>query len=238
MNILIQFPTYARPDKFLSCISKYVEMASGKHQFHFNINCDKDDALTNNSKFIADVNSTLNHVDNITFNINFDVGTNKISAINDHIDAEVFDFDIVICASDDMIPQEQNWDDTIATDMEMYFPNLNGALHYFDGYQKENLITLSILGRRLYEFFGYIYHPDYKSLYCDNEFTQKVYRLGRVKYIDHLIIKHEHYGESDNSNSGDFDLSAQKTLRYSGRDHMVFERRKELGFPSQRITND
>jgi len=238
MNILIQFPTYARPEKFLQCLSKYAQMASGKHQLHFNINCDKDDALTNNSKFIADVNSTLNHVDNITFNINFDVGTNKISAINDHIDAGVFDFDIVICASDDMIPQEQNWDDTIATDMEMYFPNLNGALHYFDGYQKENLITLSILGRRLYEFFGYIYHPDYKSLYCDNEFTQEVYRLGRVKYIDHLIIKHEHYGESDNSNSGDFDLSAQKTLRYSGRDHMVFERRKELEFPSQRITND
>ena len=75
-------------------------------------------------------------------------------------------------------------------------------------------------------------------MYCDNEFTQEVYRLGRVKYIEHLIIKHEHYGESDNSNSGDFDLSAQKTLRYSGRDHMVFERRKELGFPSQRITND
>ncbi len=79
---------------------------------------------------------------------------------------------------------------------------------------------------------------DYKSLYCDNEFTQSVYNLGRVKYIDNLIIKHEHYGEKDNSNSGDFDLSAQKTLTFAGRDQTVFERRKELGFPKQRITND
>ena len=62
--------------------------------------------------------------------------------------------------------------------------------------------------------------------------------MGRVKYIDHVIIKHEHYGEKDNSNSGDFDLSAQKTLYYSGRDQMVFEKRKELGFPKQKITND
>lgn len=238
MNILIQFPTLARPEKFLSCLSKYVNMSSGKNQLHFNINCDEKDELTNNQEFVSSVNALINHKDNVTYKIYFDKNTNKISAINDHINAEVFDFDIVICASDDMIPQEENWDDTIATDMEMYFPDLNGALHYFDGYQKENLITLSILGRRLYDFFGYIYHPDYKSLYCDNEFTQEVYRLGRVKYIDHLVIKHEHYGEKHNSNSGDYDFSAQKTLYYSGRDQIVFEKRKELGFPKYRITND
>lgn len=238
MNILIQFPTYARPEKFVSCISKYVNMASGKHQLHFNINCDEEDELTNNDHFTASVSTLINNKDDITYKIYFDRNTNKISAINDHINTEVFDFDIVICASDDMIPQEENWDDIIATDMEMYFPELNGALHYFDGYQKESLITLSILGRRLYDHFGYIYHPDYKSLYCDNEFTQSVYRLGRVKYIDHLVIKHEHYSEEDNSNSGDLDLSAKKTLYYSGRDQMVFEKRKGLGFPKYRITND
>lgn len=238
MKILIQFPTYARPDKFTKCLEKYLSTYSSKHNLHFNINCDEDDDLCNNSKFVADVCGLFQEKDNCTFSLKFDKNTTKISAINDHIDARFFDFDIVICASDDMIPQEQGWDDIIATDMEMYFPNLNGALHYFDGYQKENLITLSILGRRLYDHFGYIYHPDYKSLYCDNEFTQEVYRIGRVKYIDNLIIKHEHYGEKENSNSGDFDLSAQKTLRFSGRDQIVFERRKELGFPKQRITND
>jgi hypothetical protein len=120
----------------------------------------------------------------------------------------------------------------------MYFPDLDGALHYSDGYQKNKLITLSILGRKLYDYFGYIYHPDYKSLYCDNEFTQEVYRLDKVKYIDHVIIKHEHYGEKDNSNSGDFDLSAQKTLYYSGRDQMVFQRRQQLAFPKERTTHD
>lgn len=236
MIILVQFPTYARPEKFLGCLSKYVNMSSGKHDIHFNINCDKQDSTMNNTNSIEAIHSIFRDVDHCDFDVYFDENTNKISAINDHIDGK--EFDIVICASDDMVPQEDNWDDTIATDMSMYFPNLNGALHYFDGYRKDSLITLSILGKLLYEHFGYIYHPDYKSLYCDDEFTKEVYRLGRAKFIDHLIIKHEHYGEEGNSNSGDFDLSAQKTLRYSGRDHMVFERRKELGFPRQRITND
>ena len=62
--------------------------------------------------------------------------------------------------------------------------------------------------------------------------------MGKEKYIDKVIIRHEHYGEEGNSNSGDFDASAQKTLKYSGRDQMVFERRKQLAFPKQRITND
>lgn len=238
MNILIQFPTYARPDKFLKCLEKYLYMSSSIHHLHFNINCDEDDSLCNNSKFVGDVCGLFKEKENCTFSLKFDKNTNKISAINDHIDARFFDFDVVICASDDMIPQQQGWDDVIAKDMKEFFPKLNGALHYFDGYQKESLITLSILGRELYNHFGYIYHPDYKSLYCDNEFTQSVYNLGRVKYIDNLIIKHEHYGEEGNSNSGDFDASAQKTLRYAGRDQMVFERRKELGFPKGRITND
>lgn len=236
MNILVQFPTFARPEKFLSCLSKYVNMSSGKNHLHFNINCDIDDATMNNTDSVEAVHTIFRDLDHCDFDMYFDKNTNKISAINDHIENK--DFDVVICASDDMIPQEEGWDDTIATDMQMYFPQLNGALHYFDGYKKESLITLSILGKSLYDHFGYIYHPDYRSLYCDDEFTRSVYNLGRVKYIDHLVIKHEHYGEKDNSNSGDFDLSAQKTLYYSGRDQMVFEKRKELGFPKQKITND
>jgi len=62
--------------------------------------------------------------------------------------------------------------------------------------------------------------------------------MGKEKYINKIIIKHEHYGEEGNSNSGDFDASAQKTLRYAGRDQVVFNRRRELGFPKQKITND
>ena len=56
--------------------------------------------------------------------------------------------------------------------------------------------------------------------------------------IDKMIIKHEHYAEEGNSNSGDCDYSAKKTLYFSGRDGQVFEERKKLGFPTERITTD
>ena len=238
MKLLIQFPTLARPKKFLKCLDKYVDMASARHQLFFNVNCDFDDPSMNTPLVKKQVSNIIYGHNSTDGQINFDKNTEKISAINSHIDDCCFDFDVVICASDDMIPLEHSWDDEIALAMTDNFPDMDGCIHFDDGYTHHQLITFSILGRKLYEHFGYIYHPDYKSLYCDNEFTQEVTRLGKVVYIDKVIVKHEHYGEKGNSNTGDVDFAAQKTLHFAGRDGVVFRSREERGFPRERITND
>jgi len=236
MKMLVQFPTLGRPEKFLNCVKKYIDKHSDKREIHFNINCDYEDKTMNNPEMLYEILKLFKSNTKLDVSLNFDRNTNKISAINDHIKDKKFD--IVICLSDDMIPIKYNWDDIIVTNMEQTFPDTDGCLHFNDGYTKSNLITLSIMGKKLYDYFGYIYHPDYKSLYCDDEFTQEVYRLNKVKYMNNVIISHEHYSREGNINSGDFDFAAQKTLYYSGRDGLVFQKRKELGFPKDRITND
>ena len=206
------------------------------NEIFFNINCDaNDDTMTNQRvqetiKFILE---SRNEIDGV---INYDHNTEKISAINANIEGK--DFDIVICASDDMVPKVYSWDQKIVYAMKEHFPDLDGCVHFDDGNTNGDLITFSILGRKLYEHFGYIYHPDYKSLYCDDEFTQAVRALGKEKYIDQVIISHEHYSVEGTENHGDLDFAAQKTLHYSGRDQLVFNKRKELGFPKYRITED
>lgn len=236
MKLLLQFPTLGRPDKFIFCLKKYLELLSEENTVHFNINCDDNDSSMKNDIIIHSIEYAMCLYRNVTFDIHFDKNTTKISAINDHIDGK--DFDIVVCLSDDMIPMKRGWDKIISSKMEENFPDTDGCLHFNDGYQKNRLITLSILGRKLYDHFGYIYHPDYKGLYCDDEFTQEVNRLNKVKYFDEVIISHEHYAREGNINSGDYDYAAQKTIHYSGRDGFVFEKRKELGFPKHKITND
>ena len=240
MKILVQFPTLARQTKFLQCLSKYVNMASGLHEITFNINCDVDDPTMNNDEARKNITDIFSHQYNTPnrakARVHYDAGTTKISAINDHIQPDLYD--IIICASDDMIPQVEGWDDEIAKAMQEHYPNLDGCVHFNDGYTDGKLITFSILGRELYKHFGYIYHPDYKSLYCDNEFTQVVTGMDKLQYVDKVIIKHEHYGEEGNTNSGDCDYSAKKTLYFSVRDGQVFEERKKLGFPTERITTD
>jgi len=236
MNILIQFPTYNRPEKFLRVLNRYIETISPHHQIFFNINCDGAD-LTMTNNYIQDmIKVELDKMPNVDGVINYDHNTNKISAINDHIEGK--DFDIVICASDDMVPKAWGWDNEIAIAMNQHFPDLDGCVHFNDGNTDGELITFSILGKRLYERFGYIYHPDYKSLYCDNEFTEEVRKSNSEKYIDKIIISHEHWSIEGTENNGEVDLAVQKTLHYSGRDQQVFAKRKELGFPKGKITND
>ena len=236
MKILVQFPTYARSEKFMEVLDRYVDTASSHHQLFFNINCDVSDLSMTDPYVQERIKYIFNKRININGVQNFDTNTEKISAINDHINGK--EFDIVICASDDMIPKAHSWDNEIAIAMRKYFPDLDGCVHFDDGRGDGELITFSILGKKLYDHFGYIYHPDYKSLYCDNEFTQEVRRLGKEKYIQKLIISHEHYSIKGTTNYGDSDLSTRKTLHYSGRDGVVFEKRKKLGFPRERITND
>ena len=236
MNFLIQFPTLARPEKFLHVLDKYVATCSTWNKLFFNINCDADDDTMTDpyvQERIKYILSKRHEVDGV---INYDKDTDKISAINSNIENK--SFDVVICASDDMLPKVYSWDQQIAVAMEKHFPNLDGCVHFNDGNTDGKLITFSILGRKLYEHFGYIYHPDYKSLYCEDEITQVVRAKGKEKYIDQVIITHEHYSIEGTENHGDLDYAASKTLHYSGRDQYVFNKRKELGFPKQRITED
>ncbi len=238
MNILIQFPTYGRPDRFLDVFDKYVSMSSAENDLFFNINCDSAD-LTMTGKDIQNaITDILMARDNVLADINFEGMTEKISAINNNIDDVEFDWDIVIVASDDMVPQVEGWDLEITNAMQKYYPNLDGCVHFNDGNTNGELITFSILGRKLYETFGYIYHPDYKSLYCDDEFTQVVRGMDKETYIDKVIVSHEHYSIEGSQNHGVRDIATIKTLAYSGRDQQVFAVRKKLGWPKERITKD
>ena len=236
MNLLVQFPTLARPEKFVQVLDKYVTTCSTWNKIFFNINCDVDDQSMTDPYIQERIKYILNKRHEVDGVINYDKNTDKISAINSNMNNK--SFDVVICASDDMVPKQYSWDQKIAEAMKKHFPGLDGCVHFDDGNTKGKLITFSILGRKLYEEFGYIYHPDYKSLYCDDEFTQVVRAMGKEKYIDEMIISHEHYSVDGTENHGDADYAAQKTLHYSGRDQFVFNKRKELGFPKERITND
>ena len=92
-----------------------------------------------------------------------------------------------------MIPCFQDFDDIIMQGMEQFFPDMDGAIKFHDGLRpKEDLLmTLPVLGWNLYKKFGYIYHPDYTSLYCDNEMTIVCRDLGKLLVSPVCIFRHE-----------------------------------------------
>lgn len=185
MKLLIKFPTRGRKDKFFSVLKVYRDFLSGLNDVHFMINMDNDDVTMNNDL----VKNELESFQGLTYY--YGNSKTKIEAVNSDLE-KYTDWDIVLLASDDMVPRIKGYDDIIIENMKSNFPNTDGILFFNDGYQQNKLNTLCILGKKYYERFGYIYNPEYKSCWADNEFMEVGYKLNRQEYIDKVIIRHEH----------------------------------------------
>ena len=162
---------------------------------------------------------------------------NKIDAINRDLNefSKVYDWDILVNMSDDMVFIEEGFDDVIRAEFWNKTPidkntlgvdiNLDQCLHFPDG-NRNDLITMAIMGREYYNRFNYIYHPDYKSLYCDNDMTDVSKALGCYKYVNEDILRHLHPAYA----KGSMDAQYVKTEAFSGEDQKTYNRRKSINF--------
>jgi hypothetical protein len=194
MRILLNCPTRSRPEKILRTLRTYIQMADTVDQIGVAISCDTDDTSMARPVIHDQLHALLAPL--AWHRIVTRPNTTKIQACNAAMDEIEWPWDIVVLVSDDMIPQIQGWDTTIRMFMRSYFPDTNGILWANDGFQGPKLNTLCIFGRAMYASFGYIYHPDYKSLFCDTELTDRCRGdlASRCHYIPYCLIRHEHPG--------------------------------------------
>lgn len=175
----------------MSTLSRYVAMAAHPEQLGVCVSCDTDD-----QSMSATVDARLDQVLASTawHRIFRSPNKTKVEACNANMSEIDWDWQIVVLVSDDMIPQLKGWDDVIRNYMLARYPTTSGILWFNDGFQGEKLNTLSIYGRAMYAELGYIYHPEYKSLFCDTELTDRCRGdlVNRTTYIPYCIIRHEH----------------------------------------------
>jgi hypothetical protein len=168
------------------------------HHVDFLISFDYDDPSMNNDNMWSLFNRMNAQMDGRIHAV-CGKSTGKISAVNADLDKiSRLNPDVILLASDDMIPVMGGYDDIIARGMANHFPDTDGVLHFNDGFSgRDRLITLSILGRKYFNRFNYLYYPGYKSVFCDNEFTDVARMLGKVVYIDQVIIQHQWVGATN-----------------------------------------
>jgi hypothetical protein len=236
MKLLVKFPTRGRPDKFFTVLDRYYYGAKRKDLTSFLVTCDLDDASMNNDA----VRQKLQGYKNLA--VIYGNSKSKIEAVNaDMIHAP--EYDIILLASDDMVPEEKGYDEIIRQKMTDLHPDTDGVLWFFDGYRRD-FNTLCILGKKYYERFGYIYHPSYKSFWCDNEFTDVANELGKQTFIDKVIIRHIHpdwiqrdevtakmYENIHKTGGTGIDQTFMKNLPFEQLDARNYKQRKDLGFP-------
>jgi hypothetical protein len=219
MKILIKFPTRGRKTKFFNVLKKYQNLANNLNNISFLISIDDDDIEMNNIDCL-EILSTFKNCQVVVGH-----SSSKVHAVNRDID-KVNNWDILLLASDDMIPQIKGYDEIIINKMKDIYPNTDGVLWFNDGFTKSELNTICILGKRYYEKFNYIYYPEYKSTWCDNEFMTVANLLGKQTYFDDVIIKHEHpdwgYGSQD-----EIHKKNHQDLNY---DMNLYNNRKKINF--------
>jgi len=227
MRMVIKFPTRGRPQKFVSVLDKYINFLSGMHDVQFVISYDYDDPTMNNENMFSLFNRLNSQLEGRIHPI-CGKSTGKISAINANMDkVRALNPDVILLASDDMIPVLGGYDEIIAKNMAKHFPDTDGVLHFNDGFSgQDRLITLSILGRKYFERFGYLYYPGYKSVFCDNEFTDVARLLGRVTYIDQVIIQHQWVGAT----APDAVHARNESPEMYAYDQPIYEERKARNF--------
>lgn len=185
MRILVKLPSRERPQKLVDVLRKYTQFAKNPETIHFLISLDEDDS-TLTPGLIHILKGIHPHMD-----IHVGRSQNKIHAINRDMD-KAPTFDILLLASDDMIPVVQGYDQEIREKMQKYYPDTDGVLWFNDGYCGTKLNTLVICGKKYYDRFGFIYNPLYKSFFSDNEFMDVANELEKQTYFPNVIIKHIH----------------------------------------------
>lgn len=223
MKLLIKFPIRERKEKFLTTLDRYYYLTKDKDNTFFLISIDEDDKILNQDSFL---DLLENKYDNMEIFINKNVGS-KIGACNANIQDTEWEWDIVLLASDDMIPQVEGYDNIIREKMKELYPDTDGVLWFFDG-NRRDINTLCCLGKKYYQRFGYIYYHGYKSFYCDNEFTQVANKLGKQTFIDQCIIKHEHPDIPQFRNK--LDQLYVNNSKWYPHDYNLFTKRQKMNF--------
>jgi glycosyltransferase involved in cell wall biosynthesis len=153
MSISIIHPSRQRPEKSLRTLSKWVNRARGTVELIVSV--DADDSMIG----VYEINASQ-----LGAKLIINENRSAVDAINKA--AEAATTDVFIVVSDDTDCPE-NWDQKI---MNTVNGKKDWILKTQDGIQKW-IITMPVMDRAYYSRFNYIYHPDYKHMFCDTELS-------------------------------------------------------------------
>lgn len=177
MKISIIHPSLSRPEHAYNTFRTWTERAENWNNFEYILSLDvTDKALYAYTDWVQRWNMAWQ-----TINDNH----SAIEAINNA--AKIATGDILIVVSDDTDCPD-HWDTLLLEALE---GKSDFCAKTNDGLQP-TLITMPIMDRVYYERYGYIYHPDYAHMFCDQELTSVAIMTG--KYIKlPLLFPHLHY---------------------------------------------
>lgn len=214
MIISLLHPSRSRPNKALETAREWykcIGVGIGV-EVEYIQSCDESDPCIEDYKYAFTTNPIVNN------------NTCVVEATN-HA-AKVSTGDILVYLSDDF-----KCPDYWANLLYQEFDGVNGPmlLKVDDCLQPFNtpVCTIPIMNRALYEKLGYFWHPEYKSMFVDEDLYWTAKKFGALKLAPHLKFPHEHYSNG----KAVHDETYKKSEANWNQGKEVFVRRRALGFP-------
>ena len=187
MNLSFVLPSMSRPAKFFKTLDNLKEFVI-REDYEVICILDLSDATMNND---AVKEKAKNYPQ---AKLNYTITTGKVDAINKGLEFINPAYDVLILVADDIEFTMKGFDYEIECDMQKYSPKLDMILHYPDNIPQSgrHQITMPVMGREFVNYFGHIYNPAFKSLWCDSFQLKIAQRLNKHKFIDKHLYSHNH----------------------------------------------
>lgn len=227
--ILVKFATRSRPEKFFRGLDNLISRSYDRQNMTILVSADENDPTMFNSGVIERLKPYVKEGYVVPV---FGESQSKIHAINRDMDKvqtieKAKDWGILINYSDDMEFIVDGYDEIIREKFTTLYPDTDGNLHFNDGFTQDRVSTMTIMGRKYFERFHYIYHPSYISLWCDNEYTEVARILNKITYFPNQIYRHNHPA---NINSIPRDKQYDHTESFYQQDGKTFHERRIRNF--------
>lgn len=139
--------------------------------------------------------------------------------------AKVCASDILIYLSDDFDCPD-NWFEKVVSQFDTDKPMLlkvHDGLQHFD----TPVLTIPIMNYELYKKLGYFWHPEYKSMFVDQDLYETTKRIDAIKYAPDLVFMHNHpcVGRCED------DAIYQRSAANWDQGKTIFAKRKLENFP-------
>lgn len=171
-TLLIKIATRGKPTEFFKTLYSYYNALTGHCSYQFIVSLDQKDVSMNNPAIIEKLNTYPN------LKYTFGPWPSLVAAQNRDLDKGQ-DFEFLLLGNDDLVSVQDKFDYILIVQMRKFYPEGDGILFLKNG--DSNAISL-IMGKKYYDRFGYIFHPDYQSSgYLDEMLmVSKILRKGNM----------------------------------------------------------
>ena len=214
MLISIIHPSLGRPVQARKCYDHWMDTCSGEHEIEWIV------SLSNTDESIEEYHQTFTESDAVIITAKT---KNMVQASNEG--AKVCAGDIIILVSDDMFAPKM-WDMRVLHKYEMI--EGPGILQVYDGITAQKL-TIPIMNRLAYIKLGYLYHPEYISMYADDDLRKTALQHEMLYNATDIVMEHRHYSNGKAPYDKTYALENSNAAIKHG-ERLFFERAK-LKFP-------